>query len=411
MKKSILFVDDEPRVIQALQHILVNKQNEWHMEFADSGAQAVKLLSKIEFHAVVADLFMPGMDGAQLLEEVRLRSPHTTRIVLCWRSDRQFLNRVFGVAHQYLYKPCDPELLKGTLARVLGQSDLLSDARLKMLVSQLRVVPSLPALYLDLIHEMQSENASLQRVGDIITRDPGMSAKIMQLVNSAFLGLPRHISSPAEAVLFLGIEMIKALVLSLQVFSQFDHAKIKAFNLSALWKHSWEVAKLAKQIAGTEERNVKQAEQAFTAGLLHDIGKLLLAANLPSAYQEALDLAQTLAVPVHEAERTILGASHAEVGGYLLGLWGLAQPVVDAVAFHHHPAQCTYHGFSPLTAVHAADVLAQANFPETQSQKPSQLDMDYLTNLGRASRLTTWQELAAATGAPSATATKELAVF
>ena len=411
MKKSILFVDDEPRVIQALQHILVNKQDEWHMEFADSGARALKLLSKFEFHAIVADLFMPGMDGAQLLEEARIRSPQTTRIVLCWRSDRQFLSRVFGVAHQYLYKPCDPEVLKGTLARVLVQSDLLSDARLKMLVSQLRTVPSLPALYLDLMHEMKSENASLQRVGDIISRDPGMSVKILQLVNSAFFGLPRHVSGPAEAALFLGIETIKTLVLSLQIFSQFDHAKIRAFNLGALWKHSWETALLAKQVSGSEERNMKQAEQAFTAGLLHDIGKLLLAANLPSVYQEALDLAQTLAIPVPEAERTILGASHAEVGGYLLGLWGLPQPVVDGVTFHHCPAQCSHRGFGPLTAVHAANVLSQARTPDAQQMAASQLDMEYLTSIGRAGRLSSWQELAAPAAPMVAAATKELALF
>jgi putative nucleotidyltransferase with HDIG domain len=184
-------------------------------------------------------------------------------------------------------------------------------------------------------------------------------------------------------------------VLSLQIFSQFEPRKIQAFHLGTLWRHSWDTAQLAKDIAAGEDRSAKKAEQSFTAGLLHDIGKLLLAANLPEVYQEALDMAQTLVIPIPEAERNVIGASHAEIGGYLLGLWGLPQPVVDAVAFHHHPNQCPQKDFQPLTAVHVANALDRSKSAPGLPMLNDEVDHDYLDQLGFTSRLEEWRNLVA----------------
>jgi HD-like signal output (HDOD) protein len=129
--------------------------------------------------------------------------------------------------------------------------------------------------------------------------------------------------------------------------------------------------------------------------LLHDIGKLLLAANLPEVYQEALDMAQTLVIPIPEAERNVIGASHAEIGGYLLGLWGLPQPVVDAVAFHHHPNQCPQKDFQPLTAVHVANALDRSKTTPGLPILNDEIDRDYLDQLGFSSRMEEWRALAA----------------
>lgn len=161
MKTNILLVDDEPRVLQALQRMLHFKHQEWNLEFEDSASRALGLMSKMSFRIVVSDLLMPGMDGVQFLEEVRRLYPQTARLIFCWRADRQVLPRAFGTAHQFLFKPCEPAVLIQTLTRLLDQTELLSDTRLKALVSQMRSLPILPEFYIELMREMQNENASI----------------------------------------------------------------------------------------------------------------------------------------------------------------------------------------------------------------------------------------------------------
>jgi HD-like signal output (HDOD) protein/ActR/RegA family two-component response regulator len=394
MRKSILIVDDEPKVLEAFHRLLNELGEVWYAEFAPSGGKALQILSMRPFDVVLADLNMPDMDGIQLLTEVNHRWPQTTRIILCWETERQSLARVFGTAHQYLFKPCNPKALRDALAGVFSRSGMIVDPKLQRLVSQLKTVPSLPALYVELMKEMRAESASLQKAGEIIARDPGMTAKILQLANSAYLGYTRQVSCPEEAILYLGVETIKALVLSLQIFTYFDRARIKAFNLVQLWKHSCGTGGLAKRICLAENQDSRIVEQAFTGGVLHDIGKLVLAANLPDQYQEACSLALIRNLTITEAEQEVFGASHADVGGFLLNLWGLPDAVVESVALHHRPDRSHHLHFTPTTAVHAADALESEKQTSCQNLPESPINLDYIASLGLMDRFAAWQELA-----------------
>lgn len=394
MRKSILVVDDEPKVLEAFHRLLKDLGDLWYAEFAPGATKALQILSRRPFDVVLADLNMPGIDGAQLLAEVGRRWPQTTRIILCWDNERQALARVFGTAHQYLVKPCSVQSFQDLLAGVFSRSEMIVDSGLQRLVSQLKTVPSLPTLYVDLVKEMRAESASLQKAGQIISRDPGMTAKILQLANSAYLGHARPIANPEEAILYLGVETIKALVLSLQVFTYFDRARIKAFNLVQLWRHSCATAGLARRICLAENQEARVVEQAFTGGVLHDIGKLVLAANLPEQYQEACSLALLRNLTITEAEQEIFGASHAEVGGFLLNLWGLPDAVVESVALHHRPDRSQHRQFTPTTAVHAADALDTEKQVACQNIPESQINLDYIATLGLMDRFAIWQELA-----------------
>jgi HD-like signal output (HDOD) protein/ActR/RegA family two-component response regulator len=391
MRKSILIVDDEPKVLQAMHRLIKGLDPEWEVAFADSGANALQMMALQPFDVVICDLIMPGMDGAQLLGEVMHQYPQCTRIVLCWNADQPELTRLYGIAHQYLFKPCNAAGLKQVLNNTFARTDLLKDQKVRHLIAQVKAVPSMPTLYLDLQREMQSDNASMETAGEIVSRDPGMSAKILQLVNSAYFGLSRQIASPTEAVMFLGIETIKAIVLSLQLFSHFDRARIQACNLALLWEHSWTTGVLAKRLTMSECRNTQMADQAFTGGLLHDIGKMVLAANLPELYRAASLMAQHKGMAIAEAERETFGCDHAEVGGYLLGLWGLPAAIVEAVAYHHCPAWSTANGFSAVTAVHVANALRQ----DRQSSAPleNQADLDYLASMDLLDHYAQWQEI------------------
>jgi HD-like signal output (HDOD) protein len=368
-------------------------RNEWETAYAGNGQEALDLLAQSPFDVIVSDMRMPGMDGAQLLNEVKQRYPHVVRIILSGHSDQQSLLRSVGVAHQYLSKPCDADTLKNTVARACGLRELLADKTLIELVAQMNSLPSLPSLYAEVMQELQSPDGSLQKVGQIISKDVGMSAKILQLVNSAFFGLRRHVSSPSEAAVFLGVDTVRALVLSVNIFSQFDRTKLKNFSIDRLWTHSNVTGVLAKHIAKAEGAEPKTVDHAFTAGLLHDVGKLVLAANLPDQYSQTLALARAQKMPLSEVERETLGATHAEVGAYLLGLWGLPDPIVEAVAYHAHPRRCPDHKFSPLTAVHVANALEHEARVINADEVAPAWEREYLSELGLTHRLDAWRDI------------------
>ena len=387
-RKRILFVDDEINILQGLRRLLSPLRQEWDMVFVGSGAEAMTVLSQTACDVVVSDMRMPGMDGAALLQHVKRQYPHIVRIVLSGHSDHAMLVRSAQVAHQYLAKPCDATLLKTTIARTCALQALLSQTALHQLVNGMATLPSLPTLYCQILEAMQAPTVSLEHVGDIIARDMAMAAKVLQLVNSAFFGLRRSITTPAEAVRLLGLETIKALILSVQLFTQGDAATLRAFGLDTLWHHSLMVGLCAKQVVTMEHDDRRMVEVAFTAGLLHDVGKLVLAANLPEQYGDVGPLMQEQGLTDWQAEQRVFGVTHATVGAYLLGLWGLPEILVEALAFHHVPDACpAQHTFSPLTAVAIANLLVS----QRTARAPVAMEhATYLAELGLSDRLESW---------------------
>jgi HD-like signal output (HDOD) protein len=394
MRRRILFVDDEPNVIQSIRRMLHSTRNEWDMQFANSGREALDVLAQEPFDVVVTDMRMPKMDGAQLLTEIKDRFPNIVRIVLSGHSDQEKIMQSVRQAHQYLSKPAEAEALKSTIIRACAMRDLLSQESLKGVVSKIDALPSLPSLYAEIVDELMSPNVSLEKVGQIISKDLGMTTKILQLVNSAFFALPRHISDPSQAVSLLGLDTIRALVMTVEVFSKFDQKKLMAFDIEGLWNHSIATGQLVKCIGKIEAADKQLRDDAYMAGLLHDIGKLVLADNYPDQYREIQDLMKHGCLTSADAETQILGASHAEVGAYLLGLWGLPDPIVEAVAFHHRPQDCPAKDFIPLVAVHVANAFQHG---ETSPRKdagnePVKMDADFLSKLDLNERIEIWRD-------------------
>jgi putative nucleotidyltransferase with HDIG domain len=389
--KVLLFVDDEVRVLQGLQRQLRSMRNEWDMNFVEDGKKALEFMASRTVDVLVTDMMMPEMDGAELLIEVSKLHPNTIRIVLSGHAEREAVLRLVGPAHQYLSKPCDAEELRTAVARAFALRDLLTNDRLKQLATRIKSLPTVPAIYQRLTDELRREDASMEQIGEIISRDVAMTAKILQLVNSAFFGLPQPISNPGDAVMYLGLATVRALVLSLQVFSQFKNPNLAGFSVSALADHCWATAVFARRIARAERGDSKTIDQCFLAGLLHDIGRIILADGLPEQYTKVWIDARQNHVPVWKLEQAEFGATHAEVGAYLLGLWGLPNPIVEAVALHHSPSLCIAPGFSPLAAVHVANAFAHEKPGAPAESTP--IDQDYLTKFGLADRLPEWHEV------------------
>ncbi len=390
MLKRLMFVDDDALVLDGLRRALHGKRGEWDIHFANSAAAALEALGKEAYDAVITDMRMPGMDGAELLEQVKLRCPDVVRIVLSGQSSREAVFRSITPAHQFLSKPCDPEELTLRLGQALAMRDLLCNRSLKAMVSRMRSIPSLPTLYHELTAALHSEDASQAQIERIILKDVGMAAKILQLANSAFIGIRGQVSSLPQALSLIGTETVRTLVLSVHVFSQFDnHSEVAAY-LPALWEHSVAVGALAQLIANSESQKKSEEEESFTAGLLHDVGKAVLLAEMPREYRRILERKDLESGSILGLELEHLGCTHAQLGAYLMSIWGLPAPLIHAVAFHHHPADSTQTKFSSLTAVHAADAIVSAS-DVSPLNHDIELDLSYLDRLGLGGKEDLWR--------------------
>jgi HD-like signal output (HDOD) protein/ActR/RegA family two-component response regulator len=377
---SILFVDDDANIGAGLQRTMRANREAWVTRFALSGTEALEMLAAQPADVIVSDMQMPGMDGAALLAQVEKRYPEAVRIILSGQCDRQTALSAVGPTHIFLSKPCDSEQLTKVIRRVHRLGSLLSEPTIAHAIAGLRSLPSPSETYLELVAALESPDISVHAVAEIIGRDIALTAKLLQLVNSAFFGANWRATTPLQAVHLLGTELVQTLVVTFGIMQRLET------GLPALsqrrWSHGMRTAAGARFIANDLALGKRAAEEAFTAGLLHDIGLLVLSTLLADRDREITRLCEEERAPRCDVERRCLGATHAEIGGYLLALWGLPDPIVEATTFHHEPTDADA-GPSITTAVHAASALTSL---DTES-----LDQDYLEDLGVMARVPHWQ--------------------
>lgn len=348
--QHVLFVDDDPSVLSGLRRMTHTMRSQWRMTFVADGDAALVALDGDPADVMVVDMRMRGMDGATLLAEVRRRWPQTVRIVLSGFSDQGAALRSIPVAHRFLAKPCDPATLLATVQSGYDLRARLSRPELRSVVGGLGSLPSAPRSYAAITDALGQPDVCLEAVASIIERDASSSAKLLQLVNSAFFGLARNVSRVRDAVAYLGISRVRDVVLAAEVADMF---RCTTPGLASI---AQDVNEYSVAIAGAarEWADPKHAHDAFVAGVLHDIGRLVLASVVPvrylPIYREHRASGSDLAVL--ETER--LGAAHAEVGAYLLQLWGLPFTLVEAVARHHDPDAVT--DVDPIVAAVAVAV-------------------------------------------------------
>jgi HD-like signal output (HDOD) protein len=394
--KRVLFVDDEPMVLDGLRRILTSQASQWEMDFASSGEAALNLLGEKPFDVIVSDIRMPGMDGAELLKTVCQRHPGVVRIILSGQNELEGALRAVPVAHQFLTKPCDAAMLRVAIERATSLSKVMDNKLLENIVGSVRDLPVLPRTFLSLRQVLAAPDVSMKAVVRIVEQDVAVSAKILQLVNSAFFGLPREVSSVQTAVTFLGLDMIQGLVLSTEVFHVFEKTRaIPGFSFEELHAHSQLVTKIAGRIpVAAHIRGI-----AVVAGMLHDVGKLVLATRSTQHFIRALEGAREEKKPLFVIEEELMGVSHAEVGAYLLGLWGLPTPVVEAVAHSHHPERIPQESLDAVGIIYIANFLAHEHPVRPPDGEPlihQALDPALLDSLGVAGQIEEWSESAEA---------------
>jgi HD-like signal output (HDOD) protein len=377
----ILFVDDEPNILQSLRRALHANSSKWSMRFAGSAAEALQALGTEQFDVIATDLQMPGVDGVQLLATVMTKWPSMLRIITSGSCERRSAVGAARVAHQFLSKPYTTDTLQEAIDRAMRARHLFQDPALAGLVPGLDRLPTLPDNYARLTEALRDPSKSLQEIGRLVQADVGLTAKVLQVVNSAFFALPRRVASPAEAALFLGIDVLQSLVLATDIFGAIDGADGAALHVQQVWTHSMEVAARARvvgKILGCDRRTV---ENAFVAGLMHDIGALILCQSRRSDYLACQAAIAAGGDPAAE-EKRVFGTTRARVAAYLLATWGLPDEVVTSVAFHERPSESPVRQLDALTAVHLAHTA-----PGAKPGEPSGIDVRYLESVGALERL------------------------
>ena len=392
--KRILFVDDESKILDGIRRMLRAERERWDMQFAVGGEAALQACEAGNFDVVISDMRMPGMDGPTLLGHIRDRFPSTARIVLSGYADGALSTRAIPVAHRFLAKPCSGPELQATIDRVCILQDLLSSPELRNVIGTIGELPCLSSTFSALQEALQDPNTSIQHVAIIIERDIGMSAKILQLVNSAFFGLAQTVSTLRSAASFLGMETIKNLALATETFRAFvPDGRIPQSVLESIQRRGQRVATIARTLPVAK----KARDVTVVSALLHDVGSLILASKLSDKYCSVLAHMAKVGCEDFEAEEELLGTSHAEIGAYLLGLWGFPNLAVEAIAHHHRPIRIPHSGFDSSVAVYVADLLAyelEAHPLDSTGSELGESDRTCLEKLGVLDRYTEFRELA-----------------
>ncbi len=353
----ILFMDEDEKVLKGLQRSLRSMRSTWEMYFASTMPKIKGLLNSREFDFCITDIRHKGIDGIGFLKKLRDNWPGVVRIILSGETDQAVIMKSALHAHQFIAKPCDVNKIKSVVSKTSRLKQVVHSKPVEKIVSKIGTLPSLPLIYAELMGALEAQDTSVKKIGRIISGDQSMSIKVLQLVNSSFFGLGSHVSDPGDAVSFLGLETIKSLVLSVCIFDEFNSDAIPLPFMNQLWEHSRFTGFLARDLARRAGQDKMRIENCFAAGLLHDCGRLIFLYYFTEEYIKIVAGAKKEQVPIHRVEKEVLGITHAEVGAYLAGLWGLSTPIVGALAFHHNPSDFPCKDFSTLSAVYTADML------------------------------------------------------
>ncbi len=392
LKPKVMFVDDEKNIIDGMKRMLYPMRKEWDMIFTTSGIKALEFMKTNHVDVIISDMRMPEMDGSELLTIIKEKYPSTARYILSGYSDKDMILKTIDSADQFLSKPCNSNMIKRVIKKVLNKKNSTNKRKVIEYMSQIETMPTLPKVHRRLTRTLQSDDYTIKTIAEIIQHDVAIAAKIMQLVNSTFFGLKRSISDLTEAVTYLGIDVIKAIIASVGTFSQFTDEEMKTFEIDALYRHCTTCSMLCKNILKTVSADKVLLEEATIAGLLHDIGIMVLIKNEPSKYKVVYQESGANLDFLEKNEKLMFKITHAEIGGVLLEQWGFSESIVNAVFYHHSPNDSAEISFGLANALSVADVL-QRN-PNLDPSNTAQLNMSHLEDLNVINHIEEWKAIA-----------------
>lgn len=389
----VLFVDDDPTGLAALRNSLSAHNPGWSVHVASTPNMAVVLAERQDFDVVLISTDAPRIVNIDPFTYFHDHFPETVRIA--WlREDGTRHAHAESLAYQSIYRSAPVEFIGQIIERAAELHRRLADPQLNHLIKNVEGLPSPPRIVMQLNEALVRPNVTVNQVTDIVSQDVAIPAQILHVVNTAYFALSRTMTSIREAVAYLGFDAVRNMTLAVEMFRELtDPTNPSAVKqVEILQTHSSAVAQMTRQFITHQQ----DAQDAFVGGLLHDVGHLMMATYFPLQYAE---ICQRVAegAPVLETERAILGATHADLGAYLLRSWGLPYRLVDIVAFHHEAPRFSALGMDAVHGVYIGEHLLaeRRDVDETYWEFNGLEDMDdeYLADLGIYERVMSWRML------------------
>ncbi len=356
MKIGILFIENDQQIIKELVKNVIPLQEQWDIFFAETGEGALQILANNSIDFVFSNPSIVSTNGENILSEIRKIFPETIRFALVPNLEHQTIAKVSQLVHQFFTPPYTTENIRERIERTNNLQKNLKNPALVDLVKNTTVLPSLPEIYIQIEQEILKPDFSIQKIAALISKDPNLTAKILQIVNSAFFGAQREITNISFALTYLGINIVKSLIFYIHLFSNFKVTPENRKHLEQIWKHSLIVASNTYHLAQKYMQNKYEIEIAYTAGVLHDVGKLVLL-NTFNYPQNIQLLIEQKTIDNYQAELEVYSCTHCDIGSYLLGIWGFPLSIIEAVAYHHTPSLLNKNKLTLATIVHIADFL------------------------------------------------------
>jgi putative nucleotidyltransferase with HDIG domain len=330
---ELLFVGRSEGDLKQLGLALGRAEPDWSIRHVHEIDAALEQLGRRPAALVLAELEEADGDYERLFTSIADSCPGTIRFALVKPLDT--VPPKIPLAHQCLAVREDISYLQPILAAGIAVAQRASEhAGLVKLISRLHDVPSPPALYFDIREQLEAPDGNLAQMADITARDPSLVARVLKIANSGFYALPRTVSDITEAIGLIGTDSLLGLVLAAHLYSGLPPPGL---NLELLWQHTTKVSSLARQIAQLEGGNRMDQSTSAVAGLLHDIGLMMLLENEPARYQPLWQRSGGDEAALARMEREAFGVTHGELGALVLSLWTLPEAVVQAVANSHKP--------------------------------------------------------------------------
>lgn len=392
---KVAMLDDECRYTNWSQDVSSSKFS-WEFVRFDSKESLLLLLEEQLCDAVIIPCTMRAQVDIEFMTRVSNIQPSAVRIFLgaeYWNATHKA--KAADIAHRIYPSAVKVDEIGDSLEYQIKLLKLLNRSSLQAYVGKVGCLPSPPKLYTQLTEAVNSEMADLKEISEIVEQDPAVVAQVMKQVNSAFFGFNRTITNLKEAISMLGVRNLRSLALSSQLNNQFKSSNDwDRFSFEQLNQRSLLVARLAQAICRRAGANKITQDQAFLAGLLHDVGVLIMASHDADQYKKLLNYSVKKQKPIYLVEKASFGFFHGEVAGALLALWNLPPQVIEAVMLHHVPHLSKETSFSPLTAVHVADAMLPSVQVEGDCDLASRLSLRYLDQVGVMEEVPQWRIVA-----------------
>lgn len=357
--RRVLVVHDDAVSLERLRRAMQQREPGWEMSSAFSVEDAWQEVERSRPDVVVT-VARPNLDGVALLARIRDAQPDVVRVLVGVQGADENALRALRIAHRAVPEPVDIHALLEAIRRTLLLRELVSNESVRELLGKIGKLPPVPSVYARLTARLDDPSVSVFELGRIVAEDPALSAQVLKIANSAYFSHGNPVTQIAAAAARLGTRLLRSLVLTAEVYSRLPISPFMVERLERLQKHS----SLVARVASTLEPGVPWKDDAFTAGLLHDVGKLLMASQEPALHEQIVVEAERTGRCEYEIELERLGAHHGTLGACLLGMWGLPSPILEAVRMHHDIPVVLPTPLTPGTAVALGDLLAHAVDPD-----------------------------------------------